>query len=45
MLAAFDGWTEEEIGMLLRRPPEAVRADLEAARARVRDRLAGLGVL
>jgi DNA-directed RNA polymerase specialized sigma24 family protein/ribosome-associated translation inhibitor RaiA len=40
VLAAFDGWTEEEIGMLLRRRPEEVRADIEAARARVRERLA-----
>jgi RNA polymerase sigma factor (sigma-70 family) len=40
MLAAFDGWTEEEIGMLLRRTPDAVRADIEAARARLRERLA-----
>jgi RNA polymerase sigma factor (sigma-70 family) len=40
LLAAFEGWTEEEIGMLLRRAPEQVRADLAAARERVRERLA-----
>jgi hypothetical protein len=32
--AVFDGWTEAEIGMLLRRSPDAVRADLAVARAR-----------
>jgi RNA polymerase sigma factor (sigma-70 family) len=40
MLAAFDGWNEQEIAMLLRRTPEQVRADIAAARERMRQRLA-----
>lgn len=43
VLAAFDGWTEEEIAMLLRRSPDAVRADIAGARERVRQALVARG--
>jgi RNA polymerase sigma factor (sigma-70 family) len=45
MLAAFDGWTEEEIAMLLRRNRADVRADIAAAREKVRRRLQDAGAL
>jgi RNA polymerase sigma factor (sigma-70 family) len=38
-LATVDGWTAEEIGMLLRRPPDLVRADIAEVRERVREYL------
>lgn len=43
VLAAFDGWTEEEIAMLQRRSPEAVRADEASVRTRLRQLLAERG--